>query len=680
MQGQDVEIIPLRGGLDLVTPHMMRRPGAAIGGRNYEADAEGYKRFIGYECLDGRPKPSAATYWTVDLMNSVSVPALGSTVTGATSGATGLLVVDATATQMVLEEITGTFQVGEEVQVSSVTFAEVEAAAVQEGALQPSDHQDWLALSADLRRARIGQPTGSGPIRGVAAYDGDYYCWRDNAGGTACVMFKATTSGWTEVDIGYRLAFTDGTQPNFGTSLAGATSGATATIMRVVTTSGDWEADTAAGFLFIKDITGTFVDGELLNTSLAGGATASGSQIANGFPAGGHYQTLTHNFFGNIASKRLYGCNGVGPAFEFDGANFAFVYTGLSDALEKPTHIAEFAYHLWLGYAPGSWQHSALGEPLDFVTAGANGAGEIAVGAVPTGAVRAATVLVLFCDTRVDYVSGTSASDFQVQPVSQDSGALAYTAQQVNTPFYMDGGAIRALTQTEALGGWRMGSASQAIEPLFRDYRDRGVSPVASMRVRGRDLYRVFMSDKTVISVYLGRGDPEIMILELPVQASCAYSGAEGDDFENVLIGAEDGYVYELDRDTRFNGADIDAWVRLAFYTKRTRWRYRWHKAVVEGDFPNPSDIQIAAEVDYGEPSAPPTLVDVVTQQGGGFWDRATWGTFVWSAKVVGEGTALLNKIGHNITIGFDHTGSGEPAHTLQMLSLYRMQRGLKRR
>ncbi|HIJ26297.1 MAG TPA: hypothetical protein HPP79_11555 [Gammaproteobacteria bacterium] len=40
---------------------------------------------------------------------------------------------------------------------------------------------------------------GSGDIRGIWIYGGDVYAFRDNAGGTACVMHKATISGWTVV-------------------------------------------------------------------------------------------------------------------------------------------------------------------------------------------------------------------------------------------------------------------------------------------------------------------------------------------------------------------------------------------------------------------------------------------------------------------------------------------------
>jgi hypothetical protein len=70
--------------------------------------------------------------------------------------------------------------------------------------------------------------SGSGPIRGVWEYGGDVYAFRDNTAGTACVMHKATTSGWTVVTtptlavggsydfVNYNFGGHSGTQKMYG--------------------------------------------------------------------------------------------------------------------------------------------------------------------------------------------------------------------------------------------------------------------------------------------------------------------------------------------------------------------------------------------------------------------------------------------------------------------------------
>lgn len=80
-------------------------------------------------------------------------------------------------------------------------------------------------------------------------------------------------------------AFTNGSaRPSRGDTITGATSGATATVIGAVTTSGTWAGGTAAGFLFVELQTGTFQSENLNNTTTTtntvmaiGGDTSAGA-------------------------------------------------------------------------------------------------------------------------------------------------------------------------------------------------------------------------------------------------------------------------------------------------------------------------------------------------------------------------------------------------------------------
>ena len=122
-----------------------------------------------------------------------------------------------------------------------------------------------LFAGIETRRAAILAVPGSGPVRGVAVYLGTVYAWRNNAGATAMNIYKSTSSGWTLVPLGYEMAFDTGSLQLYdGDVITGQTSGATATITRVVVSSGSWSAHTAAGYLTFASVTGTFQAGENL--------------------------------------------------------------------------------------------------------------------------------------------------------------------------------------------------------------------------------------------------------------------------------------------------------------------------------------------------------------------------------------------------------------------------------
>jgi hypothetical protein len=113
----------LGGGLDLVTPPAVIKPGRLIGCKNYEPFEEGgYARIEGYERFDGRASPSAASYSTLMFdVGTGTLPGVGSVVTGQTSGATGdvvvALVIDSgtfagsdAVGYLVISNVVGTFQ------------------------------------------------------------------------------------------------------------------------------------------------------------------------------------------------------------------------------------------------------------------------------------------------------------------------------------------------------------------------------------------------------------------------------------------------------------------------------------------------------------------------------------------------------------------------------------------
>ena len=128
--------IVLKGGLNQASSVLEMQPGEATQLFNYEVNTLGrYQRVLGYERFDGRPAPSAA------------VP----------SGLAGY------------------------------PFSSDE------------DEQSALLAERTSRRLAIGPVPGDGPIRGIATYKGVTYAFRDNAQGTACVMWRSSDQGWQEV-------------------------------------------------------------------------------------------------------------------------------------------------------------------------------------------------------------------------------------------------------------------------------------------------------------------------------------------------------------------------------------------------------------------------------------------------------------------------------------------------
>jgi len=116
------------------------------------------------------------------------------------------------------------------------------------------------------QRSIIDVVPGEGNVLGVWGYLGDLYAFRNKSGGASAGMYKATSTGWTEIDLGTALNF-DGTTGNgevvIDSVLSGA-GGASGTVAGI-TYYGNWDVG-AAGTVVLTGVTGTFVDNEALTS------------------------------------------------------------------------------------------------------------------------------------------------------------------------------------------------------------------------------------------------------------------------------------------------------------------------------------------------------------------------------------------------------------------------------
>lgn len=608
---QSTSTFLLRGGLNLVSPPIAMPPGMASSAINYAPDVAGYSRLGGYERFDGQDRPS--------------------------------------------------------------------------------DSSDPATIAS--RRAAISAVPGSGPVRGVQVYEGALYAFRDNVTASASGMYKSTSAGWVEQTFGHELTFTAGTAAFLeGEVVTGGTGGATGTIERVVLRTGAWSG-TAAGYLVLSGVVGTF-EAETI-TSASGSATIATDAVEITLPAGGVYDFTKHNFYGAASRPRLYFCNGQGFAYEWNGEWLAPIRTGtsagvledvsfvlaangdfvlaangdsviLSAEFDRPDFITHYKNHLFLGYSVGSVIFSSIGEPLEYITT--TGAGEVSFGDRVSGLMTAAsTALVIFGENRIDYLTGSSASDFVSQPLSQGAGAVSFSAQYMNQPVYLDDAGIRSLNATSAFGDFRAGALSQAIEPLMRAKRDTGVMVAASALIRGKDQYRLFWDDGTGITLYNGRKEPESLPFKLPITVYCACSGEMSSGAgDRIFVGATDGYVYEMERGLSFDGEAIPTYVRLPFNSIGSpTQRKRFAKFTAGIDCADAIEVGVAFDVDYAN-GVGGAQVDYDVDGGTALITTDNYDEIDWTVAVQGTLEAHISGIGKNIAVTLITEAADKRGHTLQ--------------
>lgn len=691
--GGQTQTFALTGGLDLVTPPIQIHPGRVMAGMNYEPRAEGYRRIEGIERFDGRPKPSEATYWSIPFHFGNEVIPVGATVTGGTSGATGYVLLDSVVTsgdfgggnaagQLVLADVAGVFQDGEQMLVGGVSKALANGLAVERGADDTDKDKLWLKAAVARRRTLIQQVPGGGPVRGAWIFKGVSYAFRDDAAEapTKARMYRATAAGWELVNLGYRLPFTAGQAAGIapGDTITGSTSGATAVVSRFIIRSGDLAANNAAGLLVLSSVAGTFV-GETVKVGGTVRATIAAAPTENILQPGGRYEFDNANFYGATYQGAMYGCNGVNAAFEFDGTSFAFISTGAPD--ERPIHVQQNAKHLFLAYRNGQLTGSQSGVPHGYD--GSLGATSFGLGGDITGLQRQpGGTLAVFGRAFISILYGSTADDFVMKEFTDEAGAIEWTLQKVGAPTYMDHGGVRTLSTTQAFGDFKVGALTQLIQPLLDTKRAQGVVPVGALRVRTKGHYRLYFSDGTGFAIYIGAKIASTLPFDYGARvpftlASCL----DGNDEEVLLMGCADGFVYQLDKGTSMDGDPLNAFLRLHFnHSGSPNQNKRYQKITLQADAAPSATLYLTAAFSDGDPDMPSVEeqgFDV--RGGGGFWNEAIWNQFYWSTRVKGEAQAHIDGLGNNISLTVGSSSDDEQPHTLYSCTLQFSLRGPRR-
>lgn len=676
----NTDYFPLGGGLDLLTPAIALKPGCVTDAQNYEPQISGgYRRINGYERYDGHAAPTGTSYWMVpvSLTGTVNV---GDTLTGATSGATckALAVI---AGYVVAGRLTGSFTNGENLTVSAVTVGTVNGTVLANGASTPSDDSDYALLAANDQRLNISVVPGSGPIRGVWVYNDMVYAFRDNAGGTAGDMYKATASGWSKVAFGTELQFSGATgQISAGNTITGATSGATATVTSAMLRSGTWTAS-GAGTLILSGVVGTFQNGENIQVGGVTKVVAASASTAIARQPGGRLEFSNYNFTGSTSTEKMYGADGVNLAFEFDGTNYVPIRTGMT--ADTPSHVIGYRNYLILSFL-GSAQLSGVGAPYSWTPV--LGAAEIATGDpitgfVPLGGSSSGSALGIFTSRRMHVLYGSSSSDFKLVTSNWDIGFSAYTMQIVgNDTFGITARGIQRTLTTLTYGDFDYASVSHLIQPLIS--RKQGTE-IASTTLRTKNQYRVYFSDGTCLVVGL-TGDKVSGILPLDYRkvVRCICTATLSSGTEVTYFGSDDGYVYKDNVGTSFDGNTITAWLRLAFnHEKSPRLRKRFRRAVFEGAVDYYAQINVTYDLGYGNQDVQPSALttDISMAGPGGYWDQFTWDQFIWDTQVVVNPSVSLDGTEKNISLLFYSDRAQDQSHTLQGVTLLSTPRRIER-
>ena len=631
--------IDMQGGMDQMTPLLQLPTGMVRDALNFECSIlGGYSRIGGYERSDGHTAPSSVVYQTIFINAFTNVPAIGDTVTGGTSAATGFVLAIG-VNWVVISEKVGVFLIGEALNDGASLVGTTIVPNAQLTSLQQATYTN---LAANQQRTHISAVPGSGAVQGVFVYNDVLYAFRANVGGTATALYKQSGSGWVNVPFLNYIYFTAGTTvPADGGTLTQG--GVTATASRVMLQSGAWAgsvAGSAAGKIIVTNPAGgNFAAG----AATIGGTTLtlSGVQTAISFSVGGVFQTVITNFTGSSVTNRVYGCDGINKCWEFDGTTLAPIDTGFTP--DAPSTIQAHKLFLFVGIQ-SSLGFSAPGLPFDWTAI--DGAGEIAVGDNITNmqelpGSQATAAMGVWGRTTTFILYGTGASTWNLTPLNVGCGALFNTAQNMAHTYCFDDRGVIDMQTTLNYGSFNVDTITYRVNDFVALKRTKTVG--ASLN-RLKSQYRLFFNDGYALYITNLHGQYQwqnvasgAMPVLFPNPVTCITDAKLSTGEEVCYFGSTNGFVYQLEKGTSFDGVAISAYLTFGDNTVgNPKMLKRFRRCELQVAAKSFFQAQFGYKLGYG--STLQIQPGIVTYQNSAitpYWDSFVWDNWQWDGTTV---------------------------------------------
>ena len=335
--------------------------------------------------------------------------------------------------------------------------------------------------------------------------------------------------------------------------------------------------------------------------------------------------------------------------------------------------------------SPHTVKFSAPFSENDF--SAASGAGEIAFGSDVVSLKPFRETLIIFCKNEIYKLVGSSAADFQVQPITRNIGCIShFTVQEIGGDLvFLAPDGLRTVAGTERIDDIELGTISKQVQPRLNALTSNQISNLSSHTIKSKSQYRIYFPTTSgteanmtgLIGVLKRNARTQQIGWEYAdikgIKPSIAASGFIS-DVETVLHGDYDGgFVYKQESGGTFDSTNFSAIYRTVDYVMGdVGIRKNMQRVIINYlGTGTVKDVDLNVEYDYGDILQPsPAVYDLKDPAGTAFYGGGTYGSSTYNASVY---TPLYRQSvegsGFAVALKFSDT-STNPTYTLKGFGL----------
>jgi hypothetical protein len=490
--------------------------------------------------------------------------------------------------------------------------------------------------------------------------------WEDSA--IVCKnadIYKTGGSGFTKINV-----------PDYGTPLVngGSQTGSSLIIDGLDSAPQAGDAFKIAGIDLIYTVTATA-------TVTSGGATLAINPALASSPADNAVITFlsTSRESANKTRFAKYNFNGTEKIAIVDGLNEPALYddstfTVLLDAptdVIGATFVAEVKNHLF--FAKGTTlTFTAPYTDTDFSVA--NGSGSINVGGTITALTVFRQQLIIFTETSIHQLTGTTIADFSLQPITTDIGCIdSDTVQEIGGDvMFLGPDGLRLLSGTDRIGDFGLAVVSKTIQSTMTGFISSNTS-FTSCVIREKSQYRILGYNNNITQ----ENAQGILATQFAPQGGEGMAWAEtrgirayvadsdyNQNVEVVLFANDDGYLYQMESGNSFDGINI----QTTFATPHLpisdpRRRKTFYKLFLYTDPQGSVAFDVSLKLDFdSQGTIQPAPISILNTQGTvGFFGTGTFGITRFGTKLLKLFQTQVVGSGFTVSFQFESNDSNPP-------------------
>jgi hypothetical protein len=306
----------------------------------------------------------------------------------------------------------------------------------------------------------------------------------------------------------------------------------------------------------------------------------------------------------------------------------------------------------------------------------ANGAGSLNLGQDITGLTVFRDQLIIFTTNSIKRLTGNTAADFQVSPITDRIGCInGDTIQEVGGDImYLAPDGIRLLSATDRIGDFGLDVASDSIAKDANIFLD-STSTFSSVLLREKAQYRIFayieseqstVAKGLIATKFIAQGATGISWATTKGIKAYVADGRYSGDQETLAFANTDGYIYIMNTGNDLDGQDIEAIYESPFMPiSDPQVRKTFYKMTLYAEPTGSMDLNLNLKYDFASgtntATVQPTTVNVSSTGSAIFLYGASNSTYnsaryggeldsVYNTNIIGSGKTIAIRIEDNST------------------------------